>query len=332
MPGMVDRTVRWGILATGGIAAKFTEDLALVADAEVVAVGSRTAAAAQTFAQRYGIPRAYGSWAQLAEDPEVDVVYVATPHSAHHAAALTCIEAGKAVLVEKPLTLDVPTAEALVAAARARGTFLMEAMWMRCLPGIRRLAELVAEGAIGEVTTVLADFGLPGPYPATHRLRDRALGGGALLDLGIYPVSLAHLLLGSPSTVLATARLTPEGVDQNTAVVLAYPGAAQAVLSCGFVGGTPCGASVTGTRGRIDLPERFHRPQRLRVHRPEGTEVVEAPIEGWGYHFEAVEVGRCLRAGLGESPLVPLDSSVAVLSILDAVREQIGVHYPAGRA
>ncbi|HET6212697.1 MAG TPA: Gfo/Idh/MocA family oxidoreductase [Micromonosporaceae bacterium] len=326
MHGMV---VRWGILATGGIAAKFTEDLALLPGAEAVAVGSRTAAAAQAFAQRYGIPRAHGSWAELAADPEVDVVYLATPHSAHVAAALECIEAGKAVLVEKPMALDVPAAKDLVTAARSRGTFLMEAMWMRCLPGIRRLVELVDAGAIGEVTTVQADFGLAGPFPPEHRLRDPALGGGALLDLGIYPVSLAHLLLGNPVRLTATASLTPEGVDQNTAVILDYPNA-MAVLHCGMVGATPGTASVTGTDGRIDLPPGFHRPQWLTVHRRGAAEpdVIEAPIDGWGYHIEAGEVGRCLSEGLLESPLVPLDTTLEVLAILDALRVQIGVEYP----
>jgi predicted dehydrogenase len=329
MTGMADLPVRWGILATGGIAAKFTEDLRLLADPEVVAVGSRTLDAAKTFAGRYGIPRAYGSWTELAADPEVDAVYVATPHAAHYAAALICIEAGKAVLVEKPFTLDVPTSQDLVDAARRRGTFLMEAMWMRCLPGPRRLVELVADGAIGEVTTVQADFGLAGPFAPTHRLRDPALGGGALLDLGVYPISLAHMVLGKPTTIIAAADLTPEGVDANTGILLGYESGAIAVLSCSLVGQTRNAATVTGRDGRIELPSPFHRPRHLTLYRRGATEpaVIETPIEGAGYHLEAAEVHRCLREGLLESPLVPLATTLEVMYILDSVRAQIGVSY-----
>lgn len=320
--------IRWGILATGAIAEKFTEDLALVPDAEVAAVGSRTAGAAQAFADRYGIPRAHATWAGLAADPEVDVVYVATPHSAHYAAALACVQAGKAVLVEKPLALDAASARSLLAVARQRGVFAMEAMWTRCLPGIRRLTELLAEGAIGTVSGVRADFGLAGPFDATHRLRDPALGGGALLDLGIYPVTLAHLALGVPATIQAMAHLTPEGVDANTGLLLGYGSGAIATLSCGLVGASGNTGSITGSHGRIDLPAPFHRPKHLVVHQHARTATVEADFTGWGYHFEAAEVNRCLRAGLLESPLVPHAATLEVMEILDAVRGQLGVAYP----
>lgn len=322
--------VRWGILATGGIAAKFAEDLPHVADAELLAVGSRTAAAAGAFATKYGIPRAYGSWAELAADPDVDAVYVATPHSAHHAAAIGCLAAGKAVLVEKPLTLDLGTAEDLVAAARQRGLFAMEAMWTRCLPSVRRLTAMLADGAIGEVTGVQADFGLAGPFEPAHRLRDPALGGGALLDLGIYPVTLAHLVLGVPDTIQATAQLTPEGVDANTGLLLGYAGGAIAALTCGIVGATGNRGTITGTAGRIDIAASFYQARSFTLHRYDGTDPQEFadPFDGWGYHFEAAEVGRCLREGLTESPLVPLATTLEVLGILDAARGQIGVTYP----
>ena len=327
MPGM---TIRWGILATGGIAARFTEDLRLLPDAEVVAVGSRTPVAAQAFAQRYDIPRAHGSWTDLAADPDVDVVYVATPHSAHYPAALTCIEAGKAVLVEKPLTLDAPAATRLLAAARERGVFAMEAMWMRCLPTILRAVDLIAGGAIGEVTSVQADFGLAGPFAASHRLRDPALGGGALLDLGIYPVSLAHLVLGVPTTVTALAQLTTEGVDDNTALLLGYPDGAIAALTCGTRGATPVVAAITGSDGRIELPGPFYCPQSFTLYRRDAAtaEEIRVPFDGGGYHFEAAEVGRCLAAGLLESPLVPHATTIEVLDILDTARAQIGLAYP----
>ncbi|HEY8534013.1 MAG TPA: Gfo/Idh/MocA family oxidoreductase [Micromonospora sp.] len=318
---------RWGILATGSIASKFVEDLRLVPEAEVLAVGSRTAERARAFADRFGIPRAYGSWAELAADDDLDVIYVATPHSAHYEAALTCLDAGRAVLCEKPFTLDRATSLALIETARARDVFLMEAMWMRCHPLIRRVVELVADGAIGEVTTVRADFGLAGPFPPEHRLRARALGGGALLDLGIYPVSLAHLLLGAPDEIRAWATLSG-GVDENTGVLFGYASGAIAALTCGIVGETPTTATITGTRGRIELPAPFFCPSQVILHRHGAEpETFALARQGWGYQFEAIEVQRCLAAGLRESPLVPHAATLEVMGLLDAIRAQIGVSY-----
>ncbi|MDT5036523.1 MAG: hypothetical protein QOE03_1708 [Micromonosporaceae bacterium] len=320
--------IRWGILSTGGIAAKFVTDLLTLPDAEVAAVGSRSQEAADRFAATHGIPRAYGSWQALADDADVDVIYVATPHSAHHRAALTCLRAGRAVLCEKPLTLDHAQAEELVRMARTAGVFLMEAMWMRCFPAIRAIRALVDQGAIGDVTSVHADFGLSAPLDATHRLRAPGLGGGALLDLGVYPVAFAHLMLGVPADIRAWAGLTPEGVDENTGLTFGYASGAVASLTCSLVGETPNTATVTGTRGRIELPPAFYRPARYTLVRDGAApQLFECPFDGFGYHFEAAEVHRCLRAGLPESPLVPLADTLAVLATLDAVRAQIGVTY-----
>ncbi|WP_329623833.1 Gfo/Idh/MocA family oxidoreductase [Streptomyces sp. NBC_01255] len=323
-------TVRWGILATGGIAERFTADLLTLEGAEVVAVASRTEASAKAFADRFGIPRAYGEWAGLFADEDVDVVYVATPHHAHREAAGRALEAGKAVLCEKALTLNAREAEELVTLSRDRGLFLMEAMWMYCNPLIRRLAELVRDGAIGEVRTVQADFGLQGPFAADHRLRDPAVGGGALLDLGVYPVSFAQLLLGEPDTVQAHALISPEGVDLNTGMLLGWDSGASALLSCSLVADTPLTASVTGTLGRIDVPRGFFFPERFTLHR-EGHEPEEFVNEDdpHSLRHEAAEVMRCLRAGATESALVPLDGSLAVMRTLDAVRERVGVRYPS---
>lgn len=326
---MSDRPVRWGILGTGRIAGKFVSDLPLVPGAQLAAIGSRAQATAETFAAAHGAARAHGSWAALAADPDVDVIYVATPHVAHAAATALCLEAGKPVLCEKPLTLDRPGATALIDLARARGLFLMEALWMRCNPGIRAVRQLVEDGAIGEVTALHADFGLAGPFAPEHRLRDRALGGGALLDLGIYPISLAHLVLGTPSSVRSWARLTPEGVDQNTGVLLGYDTGAVAALTCGIVGESRNGATITGTTGRIELPTRFHYPQVVTVHRGGAAEVLEFPIDGWGYHHEAAEVQRCLAAGELESPLIPHAATLEVLGLLDEIRAEVGVVYDA---
>ncbi|SIN23677.1 Gfo/Idh/MocA family protein [Micromonospora cremea] len=319
---------RWGILATGHIASRFAEDLRLVPDAELVAVGSRAADSAQRFADKHGAKRAYGSWVELAADPDVDVIYVATPHAAHYEAAMTCLTAGRAVLLEKPFTLDLATSTELVDTARAAGVFLMEAMWMRTNPLIMRAAELIAEGAIGTVSSVRADFGVPGPFPPEHRMRALALGGGALLDLGVYPVSLAHLLLGMPQHIRSWAQLGPEGVDENTGILFGYDTGALATLSCGMVGSSGLSASITGSTGRIDLPEPFYRPGSLTLHRDGAEpETIAADTAGNGYQYEAIEVQRCLAAGLTESPLVPHTVTLEVMALLDAVREQIGVRY-----
>ncbi|MDX6346499.1 MAG: hypothetical protein QOF84_1289 [Streptomyces sp.] len=324
------RKIRWGILATGGIAAAFTADLLELKDAEVVAVASRGAASAEAFAERFGIPRAYGSWTALADDADVDVVYVATPHSAHRVAAGLCLQAGRAVLCEKAFTMNAVEARELVELARGQGAFLMEAMWMYCNPVIRRLSDLVRDGAIGEVRAVHADFGLAGPFAPDHRLRDPAQGGGALLDLGVYPVSFAHLLLGEPDEVQAWARLTEEGVDANTGILLGYDSGALAVLSCSITAGTATTASVTGTTGRIELPAGFFSADRFVLHRDgQAPEQFTAPPgDLHGLQHEAAEVMRCLRAGDLESPLVPLDGTLSVMRTLDTVRDRIGVRYP----
>jgi len=325
---MAERSVRWGILATGGIAAAFTADLVDLPDAEVVAVASRTEESAKAFAERFGVARAYGGWEELAQDEDVDVVYVATPHSAHRAAAGMCLSAGRNVLCEKTFTLNAREAEELVALAKERGSFLMEAMWMYCNPSIRRLGDLVRDGAIGEVRSVHADFGLAGPFPPAHRLRDPAQGGGALLDLGVYPVSFAQLLLGEPADVSARAVLSDEGVDLQTAALLSWESGALASVHCSVVGGTATTASVTGSQGRIDIPYGFFHTDRFVLHR-DGRDPEEFVAGPAGLRHEAVEVMRALRAGETESPLVPLDGTLAVMRTLDAIRERVGVRYPS---
>lgn len=323
---MTEKNVRWGILGTGGIASTFASDLPLVPGAELAAVGSRTRAAATAFAERHGFARAHGSWAELAADPDVDVIYVATPHAFHLDAALA---GGKAVLCEKPMTLDHASSARLVREAGDRGLFLMEAMWMRCNPAVRRIVELISEGAIGEVTAVHADFGLQGPFEATHRLRDPELGGGALLDLGVYPLNLAHLILGSPATVHSWARLTAEGVDDNTGMLLGYDSGAVAALTCSLVGETRNAASITGTLGRIDLPQGFFVPRSFRLHRAGAEpEEISYPFEGSGYQYEAAEVQRCLTEGLLESPLMPHRTTLEIMTLMDGIRAQLGVVYP----
>ncbi|MFB7495405.1 Gfo/Idh/MocA family protein [Streptomyces sp. NPDC056161] len=329
---MAERSVRWGILATGGIAASFAAALVDLPDAEIVAVASRTEESARAFAERFGIPRAYGDWESLARDEDIDVVYVATPHAAHRAAAGLCLAAGRNVLCEKAFTLNAHEAGELLALAREHGRFLMEAMWMYCNPLVRRLKALVDDGAIGDVRTVQADFGLSGPFPPAHRLRDPAQGGGALLDLGVYPVSFAHLLLGEPTGLDARAVLSPEGVDLQTGALLSWDGGALASVHCSIVGGTAVAASVTGSQGRIDIPDGFFNPERFVLHRagrdPEEFVLDAADGPRNTLRHEAAEVMRALRAGERESPLVPLSGTLAVMRTLDTIRERVGVRYP----
>ena len=325
------RPIRWGILATGGIAASFADDLQLLPDdAELAAVGSRSAEAARRFADSHGIAKAYGTWQDLADDPDIDVIYVATPHAAHHTATSLCLEAGKAVLCEKAFTLNLNQAQDLVTLARRRELFLMEAMWTYLNPTVRRMRQLIADGAIGEVRSVHADFGIAVPYDPAHRLYDPAQGGGALLDLGVYPVSFAQLMLGAPDTVSAWAHLGPQGVDDNTGILLGYDSGAVASLSCSLVTATSQYAAVNGTRGRITVAHDFFHPDGFVLER-QGHEAEEVKLPqdlGNGYTHEALEVMRCLREGATESPYVPLDGTLSVMATLDTVRDRIGVRYP----
>ncbi|SHM97899.1 Gfo/Idh/MocA family protein [Cryptosporangium aurantiacum] len=321
---MTTPPLRWGILGTGAIARSFTADLLTLDDHRVVAVGSRAADTAQAFADAHGIPRAHGSYQALAEDAEVDVVYVATPHSGHAAAALTCIAAGRGVLVEKPLTIDAASATEVVDAARSAGVFCMEAMWTRFNPAIVRLRELLADGAIGDVVSIQADFGFAAPYDPASRLYAPELGGGALLDLGVYPISLASMILGEPSTVLAAGGLAPTGVDANTGILLGYESGAVAVLHCSLRGETPMRATIAGTTGRIELPAPFFRADALTLHRSGAEPVTEVfTLPGLGYTFQAEEVARCVRAGLTESPLMTLDETLSIMRTLDQARAAV---------
>ncbi|WP_018656206.1 Gfo/Idh/MocA family protein [Actinomadura flavalba] len=322
---MGERAIRWGVLGTGGIAAVFTEDLLALPDHEVVAVGSRAEGTARAFADRYGVARAHGSYAALAADAGVDVVYVATPHPLHREPAALCLEAGRAVLVEKPFTTSVADAAALAALARERNLFAMEAMWTRFNPLVRRGYALAADGAIGEVTAVYADFSIAPAYDPANRLWDADLAGGALFDLGCYALSFTWPLLGAPDTVRSVTAPAPTGVDANTGILLGYDSGALALLHCGLRGDSPHTATVVGTRGRLEFAAPFYRPGALTLVRTGAEpETFTTELPGHGYGYQAREVARCLRAGLTESPLMPLDETVAILATIEAVRAQAG--------
>lgn len=322
-------TVRWGVVGTGGIASAFVDDLRFVEGAAAVAVGSRAQESADRFAAEHSIGRAHPSYEALVGDGEVDVVYVATPHPGHHAAALMAIEAGKAVLVEKPFTMDAAEAESLVTAARDRGVFLMEAMWARFVPWAVRLRELLADGTLGEVREVIADHGQWFPQDASHRLFAPELGGGALLDLGVYPVSFASMVLGTPSKVTAVSDPAFTGVDATTSMLMQYAGGAHAVLTATLTAAGPTTAAVVGTDARVQVDGPFYTPTGFTLTRRDGTsERFDQPVEGRGMWCEAAEVVRCLRERRLESDVMPLDETVAIMATMDEVRRQIGLTYP----
>ncbi|MGH3358238.1 MAG: Gfo/Idh/MocA family protein, partial [Nocardioidaceae bacterium] len=322
------RPVRWGILATGKIAHSFAADLALVPGAELAAVASRNAETARAFADRHGAARASGSYAELAADPDVDVIYVATPHGRHVEDVMCCLENGKAVLCEKSLTLNARQAETLVAEARAREVFLSEAMWMRCNPRIRHILRLVGEGACGAVQQVRADLGFVLPPDAAARLIDPALGASALLDVGIYPLTFAYLVLGEPDDLTASGSLSERGVDLNGGATLRYASGAIASISWTQVAWSDATASIAGPDGRIEVASRMHMPPTFSQIRGWETHTYADPVIGRGYAHEIVEVGECLRAGRTESDLLPLDETVAIMRLMDRIREQLGVRYP----
>jgi predicted dehydrogenase len=334
-PLPADRPVRWGILATGKIATGFARNLALLPECEIAAVGARRLGSAEAFAAEHGTPgstKSYGDYRALVEDPDVDVVYVATPHALHKEHVELAFAAGKPVLVEKAITLTAADAADLVAQARAAGLFLMEAMWMRCNPLIRRLQQLLALGVLGEVRQVRADLGFRVDKPTTDRLLDPALGGGALLDMGVYPLTFAHLFLGEPSTVAAVGSLSEQGADLDLALSLGYGSGAVASLTSTMTAWSPRTASIATSTGRVDLPDGFHHPTTATWTGGDGTtHTLREEVIGTGLANEAQEVVRCLRNGETESPLVPLDDTVALMAQMDAIREQLGVVYPGER-
>lgn len=315
--------VRWGILGTGAIARKLAADLRCVPGAELAAVGSRQSESAAAFAREFGARQWFGSYAEAVECPTVDVVYVATPNSCHLPNTLLALNAGKAVLCEKPFALTAAEAAEMITLARARQLFLMEAMWTRCFPLMARLKEWVATGVLGELKLLTADFGFRADPEAKRRVFDPALGGGALLDVGVYPVALAWDLFGAPQTILSSAHLGATGVDESCAMIFRYAGGPLAQLSASVGATTTQEVVLCGTRASVHLPRPWWRPSTMVLSR-EGApdERADLPFAGFGYQFEILEVMRCLRAGEVESPLMPLDETLAIMRALDTIRAQ----------
>ena len=292
-------------------------------------MGSRAQASADAFGDKFDIPHRHASYEALAHDPDVDVIYIGTLHNLHRENSLLSLQTGKAVLCEKPFTINAREAEEVIAFARSQKLFLMEAMWNRDIPLVVKLRQMLAEGAIGQLRMLVADLGFRTDFYPACRLFDPRLGGGALLDVGVYPVSFASMLFGQPSRVTGMAHLGETGVDEQSAMILGYDQGQLAVLFSAVRTPTPEEATLMGEGGRIRVHPPVYCPSRMTLSRPgQADEVIEAPYEGNGYNYEAVEVKRCLRAGLLESEIMPLDETLSIMKTMDELRAQWGLKYP----
>ncbi|MCB0034531.1 MAG: Gfo/Idh/MocA family oxidoreductase [Anaerolineales bacterium] len=321
--------IRWGIMATGGIAHSLATALQEVEQAQITAVASRTQEKADAFGDQYNIPNRHGSYEALAADPEVDVIYIATPHSHHYDNMKLCLNAGKHVLCEKAFTLDAQQAAECIALAREKKLFLMEAMWMRFFPAISQIRSWLQEGLLGDIRLVQADFCINLPYDPKHRLYNPELGGGALLDLGIYPLSFTTMVLGMPQKTVSHTHLSPTGVDGVDTMMLIYDSGATASLSCSMQINRPKEAYIIGSKGYLKVHDIFFRPDTVTLHLDGDEPVIyEFPFQGNGYPHEVQEVHDCLQAGKLESDIMSLDESLALMKLMDELRAAWGVRYP----
>ncbi|MBF2027627.1 MAG: Gfo/Idh/MocA family oxidoreductase [Oscillatoriales cyanobacterium C42_A2020_001] len=360
-------TIRWGILGTGYIAGEFAKGLQFVPNTQLVAVGSRSLGSAQAFARQFNVPQAFGSYEEVVQS-DVDVVYIATPAGRHRDDCILCLNANKAVLCEKPFTVNAREAQEVIELARSKQLFCMEAMWMRFMPLIQQVKQAIAQGAIGDVSMFTADFSVPTEFNAKNRYYDPELGGGVLLDRGIYALSLAFQLLGKPSQIVSQATVGKTGVDEQAAMILSYPTGQLAILSASFRTYSPNEALIMGDRGRIRIHEPFYRPHKLstvtkfplvtssKAQSSSGlkqklTAAIKQNslvqrlyyqlepmlksaksnlhlLDGNGYNYEAAEVVRCLQAGELESKIMPLDETLQIMQAMDTMRQRWGVKYP----
>lgn len=329
-----DGKIRWGILGTGFIADLQTRDLN-DNGFTVQAVGSRSLDSSKAFAGQHGVPTAHGSYEELVADPDVDVIYIATPHPFHHANALLALNAGKHVLVEKSFTMNAREAREIVDLAASKGLVALEAMWTRFLPHMVRLREIIEAGTIGQVRKVVASHNQSLPQDPSHRLNDPALGGGALLDLGIYPISFAFDILGgTPDSIQASAALTATGVDRQTAAIFNYARGAQAIIDCELDAASANRALVIGTEGWIDIEHTWYNPVPFTVHAVDGSVVerYEQPVNSRGMQFQAAELERLVAAGETAGTTLPPEETVAIMAAMDEIRRQIGLSYSTDRA
>lgn len=325
-------TIRWGIIGPGHIAEKFASDLQFVTGSELYAVASRDTGRAQDFAGRYHAAKAYGSYDELVKDKDVDIIYISTPHPAHCENTLLCLDHGKAVLCEKPFAMNLQEATKMVEASRRNKVFLMEALWSRFNPVLSGIGDIIRSGELGRVMQLRADFGFQAPHNPESRVFNPALGGGSLLDVGIYPIFLSHFLLGTPEHIQAAAVLNEQGTDNSCGMVLRYNHGALSLLSSSVVVTTEQTAFISCEKGSIEIPNHWHRARKAII-RTDGQpdRIIESGFEGWGYQFEAMEAARCLHAGVMESDLLTPDFSLDMIKTLDTIRRICGIFYPADK-
>jgi hypothetical protein len=320
---------KWGILGTGGIARAFARDLTFLNNHIVAAVGSRTKESAEEFAIEFPGCTAHGSYEELVANSEIDAIYVATPHPMHLANTILALEAGKPVLCEKPFSINSSQARAMVEASIENNVALLEAMWMRFLPHIHQVRKIIASGILGEIISVTADHGQRLADQGITRLVEPSLAGGALLDLGIYPVSFAHMVLGVPESVQASAVMTDKGVDASTSMIFTYRSGAQAILTTTMVAQTPCRAVISGVNGWLEIDRTFYNPTTMRVHLYDGT-TTEYPsnYQGHGLREQAIEFADIVRAGKFESEHLTHKHTLEIMELMDLIRNKIGLKYP----
>jgi predicted dehydrogenase len=324
------RTINWGILSTGRISEKFALDLQLVPDAKLVAVGSRDKDRAFEFAKRFNAQKAYGSYEELASDKDIDVIYIGTPHISHCENALLCLDKGKAVLCEKPFAMNEKEVLRMILKAREKKVFLMEAIWTRFIPAIKKALELIESGAIGDIVHIKADFGYKAQYDPAWRLFNKELGGGCLLDIGMYPVFLILLLIGEPDEIAADAIMGRTGVDELISAYFKYDNGKMATLYSTLIANTPVEAEISGTKGHIRINRMWHMSRSLVLHLNDGQEeAFEYSYRGMGYEYEAEEVTSCLQRDMKESDLLPLEFSLRLIRVLDRIRKKCGIAYQA---
>lgn len=327
-----DGPIRWGIVGTGNIAKIFARDMPLAEGAELVAIGSRTQEAADAFGDMFSVPRRYDSYEGIINDPEIDVVYVATPHPMHHDITIQLLNAGKNVLCEKPMAMNVAETREMVAAARENNRFLMEAVWTRFRPAMVKVREFIQNGTLGEIQYMTVNMGWNNPYDAGFRLYNKDLGGSALLDAGVYAVQMVQMVLGEPVEMVSVATLGDSDVDENCMITTRHANGAVANAGITVRANSRNLAMIAGTKGSIVMDHDWHRPSTFTLYADgKDPEFFDCSHEGIGYQFEMMEVGKCLREGLTEHPVMPLDDSLTIAQVMQNAIRSWGVTYPYDR-
>jgi predicted dehydrogenase len=326
-------SIRWGIIGIGKIAEKFAFDLQTVENAQLIAVASTNLERAETFAQKFDVKHAFGRYEDIFSIENLDVIYIATPHTLHAECTKLCLNNGVAVLCEKPFAMNEQQVSEMIELATEKQLFLMEAMWTRFLPSTKKVIELIEANEIGEIKSIHADFGFKAPFAPERRLYNPKLGGGALLDIGIYPAYLSLLLLGYPSSIQATSNFSTTGIDETTSFLLRYDSQAMAVLNCTITANTRSEAFIYGTKGYIHISSRFHESKGVTLYK-ENENPINFSFERQtrGYDYEIREVNQCLLENKIESSLMPLHTSRKLIHLLDKIREKAGIKYSEGNS